>query len=57
MTIYYEDATFFEMLIKYQNNNKDSSDVLKPCLNQLKSLKELNYEHMQLAYNQFDKYE
>ena len=52
--IFYEDARFNEMLMRYLTESTDYSQVLTPYLSQIKTIKSLHLEHLEIAISQIE---
>lgn len=52
--IFYEDAGFNAMLLRYLTESTDYNKVVTPYLKQIKTIKSLHLEHLELAFSQIE---
>lgn len=49
--IFYEDARFNAMLLRYLTESNDYNKVVTPYLNQIKTIESLHLEHLDMAFS------
>ena len=52
--IFFEDARFNTMLLWYLTESQDYAKVVRPYFKNIKSLKNIQQEHLELAYSQVE---
>jgi len=53
-TIFYENEEYFSLLTSILNQHEDVSEALSPITAQLRTIKEMHFEHLQEAFRHFD---